>query len=277
MSVTIFDLDLLIDDVLTNGTAAIITITRTDTDEEIVTEEALTNISTGNYQYSLTDPALDLTYEYVAVFTYDGEDYTLEGTQAGNTTQVNVFVTLAEAKRFCRIASSGADDEITLLLAVAKKWVCKQCGVALATATKSERFDGGYAHFRPVLLPLVSVTSVTDSWTGDVEDSDDYRIDGNFIIHAGTGEAPSNWAGGIGRWSVVYVAGYNDEDGSAPENSVAAPVSLKLPILLLVRRAYSARGVTSESAQNISVHWEALLEGDIQAMIDSHRLGGEMF
>ena len=120
MSVTIFDLEFLYDGALTNATSAVITITRTDTDAVLATSAAMTNVATGNYQYSLTDPAYDLTYSYSAVFTYASENYTFTGSVAGTTTPTDVygFVTLSEAATYfdTRIGAStywatGVDKE----------------------------------------------------------------------------------------------------------------------------------------------------------------------
>jgi len=126
MSVTIFDLEFLYDGALTDVTTAVITITRTDTDATVASAKAMTNVGTGNYQYSLTDPAYDLTYAYTAVFTYASEDYTLTGTATGTTTPTGTygFVTLSEAATYfdTRLGAStywasGVDKEGALQLA----------------------------------------------------------------------------------------------------------------------------------------------------------------
>jgi len=126
MSLTIFNIDFLYDAALTDATSAVITITRTDTSAVIATAAAMTNVGTGNYQYSLTDPAYDLTYTYSAVFVYASETYTFTGTTTGTTTPSDTYgyVTLSEAATYfdTRLGAStywtsGADKEGALQLA----------------------------------------------------------------------------------------------------------------------------------------------------------------
>ena len=130
MSVTIFDLEFLVDGALTDATAAVITIVRTDTSAEIVSAAALTNITVGNYQYSLTDPALDLTYSYTAVFTYGGEDYTLTGTEDGTTTTASTTTTYSEAMA-AYIDNADYEEDESVSKAKAFITACRQLLVLL--------------------------------------------------------------------------------------------------------------------------------------------------
>jgi len=62
--------------VLINADTAKITVTRNDTGAAVVSAQDLIHPSTGNYQYTWTDPAADLIYTVVVTFTLDGEPYT---------------------------------------------------------------------------------------------------------------------------------------------------------------------------------------------------------
>jgi len=102
MSVTYFTRTFGVGGVLTDVTSAVITIVRTDTSATIVNAAAMTNISTGVYQYALTDPAYDLTYDHTEVLTYDGAAHTFNGTLVGSVTPSSslVFLTVAEADTY---------------------------------------------------------------------------------------------------------------------------------------------------------------------------------
>lgn len=63
-------------------------VKRTDTGAVVVADgTAMTNIGTGVYAYTFTDPASDLTYEYSVEFVYAGETYHIVANIAGGADQ----------------------------------------------------------------------------------------------------------------------------------------------------------------------------------------------
>jgi hypothetical protein len=61
-------------------------VKRTDTNAVVVADStALTNVSTGVYRYTFTDPAPGLTYNYYVEWVYGGETYRVERTISGET------------------------------------------------------------------------------------------------------------------------------------------------------------------------------------------------
>src|SRR3954468_15223837 len=86
--------------VLTNATSVVLSdptgtygLRRSDTSAVVVTDAtAMTNASTGVYTYSFTEPALDLTYDWWAEFTYAGvtdwAQFTLVGATSGSLTSL---------------------------------------------------------------------------------------------------------------------------------------------------------------------------------------------
>ena len=95
MSTTIISVSFKINDVLTDaGTSAKLSnegatagVIRNDTSAVVVSDATdLTNVGTGLYQYSLTDPASDLTYTAYFEFVHAGETYRLTSVVTGTVT-----------------------------------------------------------------------------------------------------------------------------------------------------------------------------------------------
>ena len=86
MSTTTISKTFKVDDVATDpGTSITIGVTRTDTSAVVVADgTAMTKSATGVYYSTFTDPAFDLTYNYVITIIHLGETYVFEGQQAGS-------------------------------------------------------------------------------------------------------------------------------------------------------------------------------------------------
>tara|TARA_Y100000310_G_scaffold149860_1_gene149245 strand:+ start:401 stop:1282 length:882 start_codon:yes stop_codon:yes gene_type:complete len=84
-----------VDNVLTTATSAKLSaddasygVKRTDTGAVVVADDtSMTEISTGIYAYTFTDPADDLTYQYSTEFVYGGETYHMVANIAGGSDQ----------------------------------------------------------------------------------------------------------------------------------------------------------------------------------------------
>lgn len=86
MSTTVITRTCVIDGVLTDITGMTIGVTRDDTDAVVVaTGTAMTNVSTGTYEISFTDPAPGLTYTWNSVATHNGHTHLDSGTAQGGS------------------------------------------------------------------------------------------------------------------------------------------------------------------------------------------------
>lgn len=78
-------------------------VKRQDNDAVVVNDgTAMVNTSTGVYQYEFTDPAYDLTYDYVFEIVYNGETYWVTGELVGPTTPVgdDAYATYSEGDTY---------------------------------------------------------------------------------------------------------------------------------------------------------------------------------
>jgi hypothetical protein len=77
--------------VILSNNAATYGVKRQDNDAVVVADgTAMTKTATGTYQYEFTDPADDLTYDYVLEVTYSGETYWISGELEGPAASAGV-------------------------------------------------------------------------------------------------------------------------------------------------------------------------------------------
>lgn len=106
MSQTSVQFDFSVENVLVDATTAVMSdptgtygVKRTDTDAVVVADgTALTNIATGIYQHTWTDPAPNLTYDYWGEFVFNGRTVRMNGSAtSGTVTSGNLPALLVRA------------------------------------------------------------------------------------------------------------------------------------------------------------------------------------
>jgi len=77
------------------------------------------------------------------------------------------IVTLANVKERLRISHTKQDTTLQIGLDAAENWIQEYCHVRYneAGASLTEYLDGGGLNLWPENLPIVSVTSVYDTWS----------------------------------------------------------------------------------------------------------------
>jgi hypothetical protein len=84
-------------------------------------------------------------------------------------------------------------------------YVSKYCGVLLSSqAVTGEGASGGLAAISVRWGPLTAVTSITDNYTDETIDSDDYYVSGDYIVNL-----EGEWPEGFQRYTISYTAGYS--------------------------------------------------------------------
>lgn len=188
------------------------------------------------------------------------------------------LVTLPEVRQFIRLGTraldADVDDHITMLANGAENWVARHLGVRWKAESRTEWLPGGFDMLEPAVLPVASVTSVTDTWLSNhLFETTDYVLRNNSIYLGPDGFAPGQWGGGEERFKVIYFGGYNNANQDNPTGSIAATDAHKSVVLSLVRRRYHTRGGSlNETGQGKNLGWDRLADGEIMSDLDSLRL-----
>jgi len=171
-------------------------------------------------------------------------------------------VALTTLKQALSIHHTAQDAWLQVLIDGVESEVELYLGYTLTSAARTESVDGGDYALRPSFRPVTSVTSVTDSVSGDVYSSGDYSLHDDAIWR----DDLVRWAvGPPGRWALAYVGGW----ATVPARVVAA-------IYDLVYRSYHAPGgQLGQSAAGYSVSW-AGADNDIARRIARYRHGSEI-
>lgn len=187
---------------------------------------------------------------------------------AGGKGMANL-VTLDQIEAHVGIQPNSQDAYLQVLLDACEEWIAQYCGVAFSEATVTERLDGGGQSLRPTRLPVVSVTSVTDTLQSDtLIDATAYRISTrkSRIMR----EDLDVWDRGEERYQAVYVGGY----GGNGQSSIAAPTGLKLCLLEVIGNAYATRrGERHTSSTNQAADFDAFIRGQIGDRLQPYVLG----
>jgi len=103
-------------------------VRRTDTLAVVVADNtAMTNVTTGVYQHTFTDPADGLTYEYYIEVVYATETYYLQGTIAGGTDQTeNLYDLLPRIQPYLRNCPQPVIEQ---QLRFAAQDFCRETGI----------------------------------------------------------------------------------------------------------------------------------------------------
>lgn len=181
---------------------------------------------------------------------------------------VSDLIPLDTVKAFVRITTSDQDAVLDVLMRGAASWLTTRLSLFLEPAGFTEHLDGGLESLRPTVHPVTSVVSIIDRFDGSTVDPTAYRLEGDRIIYAGTGEIPTPWPTGLGRYYVAGIAGY-----AAGE----LPAAVELALLQLVARAYEVRGgKTGQGAAGVTdsfATWDSLATGELATMLEPLRKG----
>lgn len=171
-----------VDDVLTDPTTvklsdstATFGVKRNDTDAVVVADgTAMTNVSTGVYSYTFTDPADDLTYTYAVEIVYDGETYHIEDTVTGPTSDTAssyALTSITNVKSYLGIAATTYDTILTSLVNQVSDSMETYCGRKFVSrAYTMERQDGAGSNFLMVRnYPIVSVERIATGTEGALQ------------------------------------------------------------------------------------------------------------
>jgi uncharacterized phiE125 gp8 family phage protein len=253
MSTVTLEEKFTINDVLTDVTSVKLSdptgtfgVKRNDTGAVVVADgTAMTKVSTGVYQHTFTEPALNLTYTYWIEWVYDGETYWDEKTCTGKMTEITAPITLTEAKAHLRVDHSSDDTYINgLMLSVTE--LCENLQRRIYVQRQKVHYLDEFPsdEIRPPYSPLVTVDSIKyydtdgvlqtlDSGVYDVDtDKEPGRI---TLAYNQTWPATRPIANAV---EITYTAGYADQAN--------VPDDIKHMVKLLLGHFYENRESVSE-------------------------------
>jgi uncharacterized phiE125 gp8 family phage protein len=225
-------------------------VKRNDNDAVVVADgTAVTNIATGIYEHTFTDPERNLEYTYWIEWVYDGatmhNEYVVDG-PAWPADAVGVPVTLSEAKLHLKVDDTDDDDLIEQLLSAATTFCEKFQNRTYLNRTRYLYLD---AFPDEMILvpnpPLVSVTSIvyvdTDG-TDQTWASSNYEVDNTSEPGRITPAYNVSWPSArsvTNAVTVEYIAGYGAGTADTPDD-------VKNAIKLLVAHWYDHREAVSD-------------------------------
>lgn len=173
-------------------------------------------------------------------------------------------ISLSLAKEWLEISHSSQDNALAIVLDMLDEWIEEYCGIKLAAASRQEDLDGSDYELRPTMLPLNSVTSVSD--LKSTSTTQYWRQVGDHILRKTSSGLPldSRWPGGPARFRVAYNGGYS-----------SVPATLKTAMLQLLHRAYNERGgLASFASSGVQSNWQAITDSSIGQLLRPFRKVG---
>lgn len=126
------------------------------------------------------------------------------------------LVSLADARAHLDMSSTTSDEELRRFLLSASDLAERWTGRTFRRQSFTETRDGGRAALLLGHLPVISVTSVTES--GTARGAGDYTLDGPAgLLWRGSTTSGALWAPGTQNVEVTYVAGYAEPPPAAYE------------------------------------------------------------
>lgn len=142
------------------------------------------------------------------------------------------IVTLADAKAQLNITDSSSDTELAGFISAVTATIEDHVG-AVVNRSVTEEFDGGRDVVLLTSIPVVSVTSVTDS--GSTVDVSGYKIDKNSgVLTRVAGPSPMTFLPGIQSVSVTYSAGQ-------AANAAAVEGNIRLAALIMLQHLWETQ------------------------------------
>ncbi len=183
------------------------------------------------------------------------------------------LVTLSEAKDYIRVTTAGVDTQIQALLDGVEVWIENLLGCRFTVSRFIEHLTPLREVLQPWVYPVISISEIVDLWEdNEVIPATDYQLMGSDIFYKESGKPPSAWPDGLQRYRVTYLGGYsngNTESNPAPEGSQAAPSGIKLGVLALLARAYTARGgIQSTGGGGSFTSYDDLANGEVMTYLD---------
>lgn len=228
-------------------------VKRKDTGAVIVADgTAMTKVATGVYEYTFTDPANDLTYQWSAEFVYGGETYWVTGEKPGPTSTATRLITVAQAKTYLGVAASTDDTTIGLMIDSATAAMEKEAGRHILAYTRTEILSGNGTYSLWLSEPPESITTIHESsdqtWDSTtLIDSGDYLQDGSRVEYLN-----QIWSHARMNIRVVYQAGW----ASPPADLIQA---CKMQVAALYsefqRVKRGLNGLSSQAVQGWSQAW----------------------
>ena len=168
-------------------------------------------------------------------------------------------------------ASTADTDHLLLLLDAAVNFAEHYCGVRIGQREYDEYVTAmdSTAPLRVSVLPLVSVSAISDAYDDSTVDSDGYRINEDR-----TGITPvesATWDTGAERYRIVYTAGYG--------GAIQVPHAIRGAILLMVGRWWEMRATEKfvSSEGKISKSFWDFYGSDIIRLLDNCRMGALVY
>lgn len=250
MSITV-NFDFYVDSVLTDVTSAVLSdvlgaygIKRNDTDAVVVADgTAMTNVGTGQYEHTFTEPVAGLSYTYDVEYVYIGVTYRSSYTY----TDATRVVSLGDIKEQLAIDGTDLDTYVGTLIEAATVYCQKATHLKFLTATCIDYLDSFPNVIRPRWSPLSSVTSITyvdtagttQTWSDTEYDVDTDPTPGRIVPAYGE-DYPTIRSDPMLAVTVTYVAGYGTAASDIPETLTHA-------VKMLVTEWFYRRGEVSEA------------------------------
>lgn len=184
------------------------------------------------------------------------------------------LTTLALAKEALQISHDRQDNYVQALLDGAESFIAEQLHVRFGAQDITEDLPNpsdttvpiyynawnrsdGESFLLPSQRPINSLTTIVDLWNDSAAESAQVIGAGLLQRTDADGRPLGSWPWGAKRYRVTYNAGY-----------AALPAALQQAVLMLVNRAYSARGgETAMATLGEKTIFGAFAESDIVALI----------
>lgn len=126
------------------------------------------------------------------------------------------LVSLADARAHLDMSTTTTDEELRRFLLSASDLAERWTGRTLRRQSFTETFDGGRSVHLLSHLPVLSITSVTES--GTALSAGDYTVDAaSGLLWRGSTTSGATWATGRQNVTVTYAAGYAEPPPAAYE------------------------------------------------------------
>lgn len=196
----------IFDDTGTAADATTVTVTITLPDGT-TSSPSVTHAGTGHYtaSYTVTQAGLH-DVDWVAT----GTNASAYSTSFEVRAATEALIPLADAKARLSINTDTSDDLLRTYIDAVGAAVESYTGRTFRRQTFTEVYDGGYPAISLLHLPVISVSSVSES--GTALGVTDYTINGlrGVLWRGASSYYPGRFAPGIQNISVTYVAGYVD-------------------------------------------------------------------
>jgi hypothetical protein len=214
-----------------------LTVTKPDATVDSFAIGALTHGGTGSYSYLYT-PLTSGAYRYEWLATVPG--YASDGTFY-IADEPQTVLTLAEVKGHLAITDTAHDSQLPDIITAAVGVVEGLIG-PLTPKTYSETYSGGGYSIVLRHVPVISVTSVVESWgntnytltnepVGGTSDAYGYDLEdpkAGLIVRRTVGGYPFPFFSGMGNIAITYVAG-----------RTSVPPDVKLAVIRQIRDLWS--------------------------------------